>query len=328
MPRPFCFRAPTVCVCLVATLATLVGWACKATGPPLVKVVRPRPGRVVPVIPPVVVPAEHRTDDPPAEPTDLARILLKLHNERRDQAGLKPLELDQALTKAAEAHALDMAEREEMSHTGGDGSSPFQRIERAGFKFQRAAENVAAGQRTATEVMKDWMNSPGHRANILGDYRQLGVGRSKGANGASYWATTFGTTWPQLDAEAEALGVVDRLNDARKAERLDPLAVDPVLAKAAAGHSRAMAKAGKFLDRDDQGRNPFDVVRASGAKFQRLTLHLAYGPADAEAQARQLLDDADRRKEVLGDFDRVGVGVGQPEGAAPYWTFMLGKSAD
>lgn len=325
MTRPTPFRAPSAFLFILTTIA---GLACNATGPPLGKAVRPRPGPTAPAPKPVVVPADHRVDDPPAAPTDLALNLLKLHNERREQAGLKPLELDPLLSKAAEAHAVDMAERAEMSHTGGDGSSPFQRIERAGFKFQRAAENVAAGQRTATEVMKAWIDSPGHRANILGDYRQLGVGRSQGANGAYYWATTFGTSWPKLDADAEALGVVERLNAARKAEGLAPLEVASALAKAAAGHSRAMAKAGKFLDRDDQGRNPFDVVRSAGGKFQRLTLHMAQGPADAEAQAKLLLDDPGRRREILGDFNRVGVGVGQSEGTPPFWTFMLGKSAE
>jgi uncharacterized protein YkwD len=78
-----------------------------------------------------------------------------------------------------------------MSHTGSDGSSPFDRIRRYGYNYRRAAENVAAGYSSAQDVMRGWMNSSGHRANILNPrYRDIGIGDASGNK--RYWTETFG----------------------------------------------------------------------------------------------------------------------------------------
>ena len=75
-----------------------------------------------------------------------------------------------------------------MSHTGSDGSNPGDRIARAGYRFSAWAENVAMGYPDAASVMDGWMNSPGHRANILsGNVTEIGVGLAYAADGAPYW---------------------------------------------------------------------------------------------------------------------------------------------
>jgi uncharacterized protein YkwD len=78
-----------------------------------------------------------------------------------------------------------------MSHTGSDGSSPGDRITRAGYTWSAYGENVAYGYATPEQVMNGWMNSPGHRANILNcSFKEIGVGL---AQPGSYWTQDFGT---------------------------------------------------------------------------------------------------------------------------------------
>ena len=121
------------------------------------------------------------------------QAVLESHNAERARRKLSPLVLDPELTAAAQAHADDMARRGKMAHRGGDGSSPFDRMKRAGYSFQAAGENVAYGFDRVDAVMAGWMKSPGHRRNILGDYTQLGVGRAIAPGDVSYWCVTFGT---------------------------------------------------------------------------------------------------------------------------------------
>ncbi|MFJ9928233.1 CAP domain-containing protein [Streptomyces misionensis] len=119
-----------------------------------------------------------------------ARIV-QLVNSERAQAGCQPLTLNPQLTEAAQQHSADMAAHQNMSHTGSDGSDPGTRITRAGYTWSAYGENVAYGYATADEVMAGWMNSPGHRANILNcGFREIGVGL---AQPGSYWTQDFGT---------------------------------------------------------------------------------------------------------------------------------------
>jgi uncharacterized protein YkwD len=80
------------------------------------------------------------------------------------------------------------------SHDSRDGRTPFQRIAAAGYTFSIAAENIAAGQRTPQDVTAGWMNSPGHRANILNcSLVHIGVGYAVGGTYGTYWTQDFGT---------------------------------------------------------------------------------------------------------------------------------------
>lgn len=92
---------------------------------------------------------------------------LSLINAYRKQNGLKPLVLDDRLTKAAKAHASDLARNDRISHYGSDGSDPWDRVRRTGFKPILAAENVGTGQMSFREVFEDWKLSPEHKANLL-----------------------------------------------------------------------------------------------------------------------------------------------------------------
>ena len=94
--------------------------------------------------------------------------VLRLSNIERANYGLAPLRWSDNLATASFNHSVDMYENNFFSHTGSDGSDPGQRIRRAGHsRWTMVAENVAAFQRTPDEVVSSWMNSPGHRSNIL-----------------------------------------------------------------------------------------------------------------------------------------------------------------
>lgn len=121
-----------------------------------------------------------------------AIALRDLHNKERakDRKRPKPLKLNAALCRAAQSHANWMAIHHKLSHD--EFGSPFSsRLYKEGYRFWSAGENIAMGQPTPEAVMKAWMASPGHRANILREsYKEVGFGVVR-MNGMTYWCADF-----------------------------------------------------------------------------------------------------------------------------------------
>ncbi len=118
--------------------------------------------------------------------------VVRLVNKERAAAGLKPLTQKPELDKVAIAKSEDMAKNNYFSHTSPTYGSPFDMLTQFGVKYSAAGENIAYGQKTPEEVMNGWMNSPGHRANILNaNFTQIGVGVAKKPNGQLVWTQTF-----------------------------------------------------------------------------------------------------------------------------------------
>lgn len=112
-----------------------------------------------------------------SQETTLAREVLELVNAERSNVGVPALNWSAALADVAWLHSSDMVKRDFFSHVNPDGEDPFARLDRAGVGYRVAGENIAFGSTTAAEVVKQWMNSPPHRENILDtDYTELGVG--------------------------------------------------------------------------------------------------------------------------------------------------------
>ncbi|WP_354644064.1 CAP domain-containing protein [Kitasatospora camelliae] len=119
--------------------------------------------------------------------------VLDLVNQERGRNGCSPVKGNAQLDAAAQAHSDDMAARGFFDHTNPDGEGPQPRIERAGYRWSRWGENIARGQKDAAAVMNSWMNSPGHRANILNcNFTELGIGVHLGPGGP-WWTQDFGT---------------------------------------------------------------------------------------------------------------------------------------
>jgi uncharacterized protein YkwD len=127
----------------------------------------------------------------PAAPASTATAVLSLVNEERAKVGCDALRADASLNALAQDFSDDMAKRGFFSHTDPDGNTPWDRAAEAGVK-NLGGENIARGQATAEAVMESWMNSEGHRANILNcDYTRLGVGVRNGSGGP-WWTQDFG----------------------------------------------------------------------------------------------------------------------------------------
>ncbi|WP_416235432.1 CAP domain-containing protein [Paenibacillus campi] len=110
-----------------------------------------------------------------------ATKVTKLVNQQRAKLGLKPLAVDSKLQKMAQIKAVDMANKGYFSHTSPTYGTPFKMMNTFGIKYTYAGENIAKGQSSAAEVMNAWMNSKGHKANILNkQYTHIGVGFQNG----------------------------------------------------------------------------------------------------------------------------------------------------
>ena len=116
-----------------------------------------------------------------------------LVNQERASAGQPPYTWNAELGVAAQDHAEDMVDQDYFSHTSLDGRTFDQRIREAGYDGGPRGENIAAGQRDAEAVMRSWMDSPGHRNNILSaSSNEIGVGFD-----ANHWVQTFGSAPPE-----------------------------------------------------------------------------------------------------------------------------------
>lgn len=103
--------------------------------------------------------------------------VIRLVNQHRAEAGLSPLRANWELSRVARYKSQDMADNRYFAHNSPVYGTPFQMIRAFGLSFRTAGENIAYGQRTPQAVVSAWMNSSGHRANILsGSYPQVGVG--------------------------------------------------------------------------------------------------------------------------------------------------------
>ncbi|MFD1149369.1 CAP domain-containing protein [Saccharothrix hoggarensis] len=128
------------------------------------------------------------TTTTPARSSEADQVVA-LVNEARDLAGCGPLKVDDRVVAAARAHSADMAERDYFSHTTPEGVGFAQRMREAGYPSP-GGENIAKGQRSADQVMRAWMNSDGHRRNILNcGFTTIGVGLD---TRGWYWTQNFG----------------------------------------------------------------------------------------------------------------------------------------
>ncbi|MFH8369871.1 sigma-70 family RNA polymerase sigma factor [Streptomyces sp. NPDC018031] len=151
---------------------------------------RPTPSRTPATTPAPTTPAP-TTAAPQGGGTHSGEVT-RLVNAERARNGCGPMTLNSRLDTAAQRHSDDMADRGFFDHTNPDGAGPGERITAAGYRWSTYGENIAAGQRTPEDVIRSWMNSPGHRANILNcSFKEIGIGYREGAGGP-WWTQNFG----------------------------------------------------------------------------------------------------------------------------------------
>lgn len=129
-------------------------------------------------------------------PNEIRGELLRRVNEARRRANIAPLDLDPRLVEAAQGRADDMADREYYGHTTPEGEGFGQAVARAGYAYAATAENIARGQESVAEVVDGWLESPGHRANLLDPlFTDVGFGFAPGQLGNEHtllWVQIFG----------------------------------------------------------------------------------------------------------------------------------------
>ncbi|HYF83701.1 MAG TPA: SafA/ExsA family spore coat assembly protein [Clostridia bacterium] len=118
--------------------------------------------------------------------------VIRLTNIERSKKGLGALKANWQLSRCARYKSQDMINKNYFAHQSPTYGSPFDMIESFGISMAAGGENIAMGQRTPQEVVTAWMNSPGHRSNILSTaYTEIGVGCAKSSNGSYYWTQMF-----------------------------------------------------------------------------------------------------------------------------------------
>lgn len=122
----------------------------------------------------------------------LEKQILEITNAERKKYGIDELVWNEELAALARAHSADMAKRGFFDHVNPDGKTPFDRMRDAGIKYFVAAENIAAGQSSPERAVEEWMNSDGHKMNILNpSLKELGVGMARGGDYGIYWTQNF-----------------------------------------------------------------------------------------------------------------------------------------
>jgi len=126
---------------------------------------------------------------PTNEQASVEQEVVKLVNAERAKEGLPALKEDWELSRVAKYKSQDMHDKNYFDHTSPTYGTPFTMMKNFGITYKSAGENIAKGQQSATEVVNAWMNSAGHRANILNkNYTHIGVGFVKDGN---YWSQMF-----------------------------------------------------------------------------------------------------------------------------------------
>jgi len=135
--------------------------------------------------------SQQKQDTAPASSSVSAyeKEVVELTNAERKKQGLKPLTLDEKLSKVARTKSQDMKDNNYFDHNSPTYGSPFDMMKKFGITYRTAGENIAKGQKTPQEVVKAWMNSEGHRKNIMNpNFTHIGVGYVKDGN---YWTQQF-----------------------------------------------------------------------------------------------------------------------------------------
>ncbi|WP_146818616.1 SafA/ExsA family spore coat assembly protein [Halobacillus faecis] len=142
--------------------------------------------------PDLIYPGDRVTIPLKADIKSVESQVIDLTNQERAKNGLPALKANWQLSRVARYKSRDMANKNYFSHTSPTYGSPFDMMRDFNISYNRAAENIAAGQRTPQEVVNGWMNSPGHRKNILDpNLRQIGVGYAEGGSYGHYWTQMF-----------------------------------------------------------------------------------------------------------------------------------------
>lgn len=145
---------------------------------------QPKPVEPINVVPD---PTPEPTPEPPPKPLGIAEQLLAAHNEYRARNGKAALKLNEKLTEAAMKHAAYMESVNVLTHRGRKRDMPWDRAMVENYQSRNIAENIAYGSVSVDSVMTMWINSSGHKENMLGSFKDFGAAKM-----GNYWCVVFG----------------------------------------------------------------------------------------------------------------------------------------
>ena len=211
-----------------------------------------------------------------------------------------------------------MAKHHKLDHAGSDHSTAIDRVKRVRYVQVRVGENIAKGQKTTAQAMETWMNSPGHRANILADFTEMGAARVEDDDGVNYWCVNFGIPMPRLKPDEAAAAVVKQINRAREASRKSLLKAEPNLTHGAMVLSAAMAE----KDSLEVDGDPFKIIGEKAIEGKEIRLQFESNVPTPAAAAKELLGDDTK---TLDSFREIGVGYALAKSGTPYWCAIFAK---
>ena len=184
------FCGTSICSIIQCAPSTCQSTSCKSSSCKSASSGKPTASQPAVSSKPPVSSSSGTASSPTTSQTSYAQQVLQLVNAERAKNGLKALTMNANVTKAAQLRANEISTQ--FSHTRPNGQDPFTALKQFGVSYSAAGENIAYGQRSPQEVMTGWMNSSGHRANILNSrYTQIGIGVYQNASGVYYWTQEF-----------------------------------------------------------------------------------------------------------------------------------------
>ena len=255
--------------------------------------------------------------------------ILELVNEQRTQNGLSPVTLDNTVCQAAQIRVNEILSV--FDHKRPDGTSCFTVYEDVQVEPESAGENIASGYDSPDAVVNAWMNSEGHRENILTPgFTKLGIGYMQ-VNGRNYWTQLFTSSYgplstaPGLSPEEKLAvyreEVLRLVNQERAAAGLSALTLDTELYEPAM--IRAEESAVDFGHTRPDGRSCFSVFQDYGISYRFAGENLAYGFATPESVVKAWMNSPGHRANILsGNYGRMGVGYEVIDGTS-YWSQLF-----
>jgi uncharacterized protein YkwD len=267
--------------------------------------------------------------------SDLELEILQLINEHRGTLSLAPLAFYPPIQAASFQHSTNMAK--ETVPFGHEGFSDRANTLVQNLKGSAASENVAMGQRTAEEVVQGWLNSPGHRNNIEGDFNLTGISVVKNEQGENLFTQLFIKAPSPLAQDGSSniapkggtseinlnYAVLKLINKHRAGQYLSPLQMNPHIQVIATQHAQDMA-AGK-IPFGHQGFEERAKMLLSKLHGSSVVENVASGQENAPSIVNSWLDSNSHRNNIEGDFNLTGIGVAKSGNQKMFYCQILIK---
>jgi uncharacterized protein YkwD len=262
------------------------------------------------------------------------REVLDAMNSEREQRGLGPLRLDARLNAAASDRIGDMFDKHYFDHVSPDGTQPFVWVNYRSYRYSTVGENLAEGYRSAAAVVNGWMNSPGHRRNLLGQsFQDTGIaivrgsptGRSNGFTVVALYAREAARNPSAITAGVSREGILDAMNRERERRGLPRLRLDARLNAAASDRIRDMFNKHYFDHVSPDGMQPFVWVNYRSYRYSTVGENLAEGYRSAAAVVNGWMNSPGHRRNLLGQsFQDAGIAIvrGSPSGRTNSFTVV------